>query len=116
MNYEMEAELPQRQTEFGLREAAKHLLEAWDNGTHNVVDSLEILRAALAESDGWRQCAKGQKTTQFCGLLEEAVKVEREACARVCELLRPSKREYDHRFYDACTASAIAIRARGIND
>jgi hypothetical protein len=21
-------------------------------------------------SDGWRQCAKGQRTTQFCGLFE----------------------------------------------
>lgn len=30
--------------------------------------------------DGWRQCAQGQKTTQFCGLLEEAVKAEREDC------------------------------------
>ena len=29
--------------------------------------------------NGWRQCAVGQKTTQFCGLLEEAVKAEREA-------------------------------------
>lgn len=38
---------------------------------------------------------------------------EREACARVCELMRPSKREYDHRFYDACTASAAVIRTRG---
>jgi hypothetical protein len=35
--------------------------------------------------DGWRQCAEGQKTTQFCGQLEAAVKAEREACARVCE-------------------------------
>lgn len=29
--------------------------------------------------NGWRQCAVGQKTTQFCGMLEEAVKAEREA-------------------------------------
>lgn len=35
--------------------------------------------------DGWRQCAKGQRTTQFCGLLEEAVKAEQEACAKVAE-------------------------------
>jgi hypothetical protein len=28
--------------------------------------------------DGWRQCAEGQKTTQFCGELEEALKGERE--------------------------------------
>ena len=29
---------------------------------------------------GYRQCAKGQRTTQFCGLLDAAVKAEREAC------------------------------------
>jgi hypothetical protein len=23
-------------------------------------------------SDGWRQCAQGQKTTQFCGMVEQA--------------------------------------------
>jgi hypothetical protein len=28
--------------------------------------------------DGWRQCAVGQKATQFCGELEEALKGERE--------------------------------------
>ncbi len=28
--------------------------------------------------DGWRQCAVGQRTTQFCGQLEEALKGERE--------------------------------------
>ena len=28
--------------------------------------------------DGYRQCAKGQRTTQFCGLLDAAVKAERE--------------------------------------
>ena len=31
--------------------------------------------------DGYRQCAQGQRTTQFCGLLDAAVKAEREACA-----------------------------------
>ncbi len=29
--------------------------------------------------NGWRQCAAGQKTTQFCGMLEAAVQAEREA-------------------------------------
>ena len=42
-----------------------------------------------------------------------AVLAEREACAKVCEEMRPSKAEYDHRFYDGCTFSAAAIRARG---
>lgn len=48
--------------------------------------------------------------------LEWAMSLEREACARACELLRPSKREYDHRFWDACTASAAVIRTRGMSD
>jgi len=34
---------------------------------------------------GWRQCADGQTTTQYCGLLELAVAAEREACAQACE-------------------------------
>ena len=38
---------------------------------------------------------------------------EREACAKVCEEMRPSKPEYDQRFYDGCSFSAAAIRARG---
>ena len=36
-------------------------------------------------AEGWRQCAKGQHTSQFCGQLEAAVLAEREACAKVCE-------------------------------
>jgi hypothetical protein len=51
--------------------------------------------------DGWRQCAKGQRTTQYCGQLEAAVSAEREACATKCE---------SH--YDTAQA-ARAIRARG---
>ena len=39
----------------------------------------------MNEEEGWRQCAKGQRTTQFCGLLEEAVRAEREACAKIAE-------------------------------
>jgi hypothetical protein len=31
------------------------------------------------KSDGWRQCAVGQRTTQYCGQLEAAVAAEREA-------------------------------------
>ena len=53
-------------------------------------------------ADGWRQCAQGQKVTQFCGMVEQ----EREACARVCEA--------EGARVDASWAScAAAIRARG---
>jgi hypothetical protein len=37
------------------------------------------------KAEGWRKCAKGQHTTQFCGQLEQAVLAEREACAQVCD-------------------------------
>ena len=43
---------------------------------------------------------------------EAGVRAEREACAQVCEALRPSKREFDKRYYDACTACAEVIRGR----
>jgi hypothetical protein len=46
-------------------------------------------------------------------LIDASVKAEREACAKVCESLKPTTRAYDHRFWDACHESAAAIRARG---
>ena len=51
--------------------------------------------------DGWRQCAKGQRTTQFCGQVQAAVEAEREACLRKCTFGRSS------------ADIEIAIRARG---
>ena len=35
--------------------------------------------------DGWRQCAKGQRTTQFCGMAEKAREEEREECAKIVD-------------------------------
>jgi hypothetical protein len=43
---------------------------------------------------------------------ENGARAEREACAQVCEALRPSKREFDKRYYDACTDCAEGIRGR----
>jgi hypothetical protein len=67
--------------------------------------------------DGYRKCAEGQRTTQFCGLLEEAVKAEREACAEVCEKLPETfKIAADEFGYQAETPTAenyaAAIRTR----
>ena len=48
----------------------------------------DLVAAAEREAmikQGWRQCAKDQRTTQFCGMVEQAIKEEREACAKVCE-------------------------------
>jgi hypothetical protein len=68
------------------------------------VEQLEHFAVLVAEaerdrmiSEGWRQCAEGQSTTQYCGLLEDAVKAEREAWAKMDEV--------DYRDH--------AIRARG---
>jgi hypothetical protein len=43
---------------------------------------------------------------------ENGARAEREACAQVCEALRPSEREFDTRYYDACTDCAEVIRRR----
>ena len=45
-------------------------------------------------------------------LIDASVKAERDACANVCESLKPTTRTYDHRFWDACHESAAAIRSR----
>jgi hypothetical protein len=73
------------------------------NGGDNAAGLLDFaVLVAEAERDrmiaeGWRQCAEGQSTTQYCGLLEDAVKAEREAWAKMDEV--------DYRDH--------AIRARG---
>jgi len=76
-----------------------------------VIDEEAYVRQANCISHTWHMIDEG--LTRFASLVAAS---EREACARMCELLRPSKREYDHRFYDACTASAAVIRTRGCND
>jgi hypothetical protein len=60
---------------------------------------------------GYRKCAEGQKTTQFCGMLEQAVTAEREACAKVCD----AERALWNSSREALIAGfcAAAIRARG---
>jgi hypothetical protein len=40
------------------------------------------------------------------------IAAERDACAKVCEDMRPTEREFDQRFFTACTLNANAIRAR----
>jgi hypothetical protein len=71
-----------------------------------------LVAAAERESilkDGWRQCAKDQRTTQFCGMVEQAVLAEREACAKVAEAYEPR--------CDTCPSGAAnAIRRRSLID
>lgn len=66
-----------------------------------------MAQAAMIEQ-GWRQCAKGQRTTQFCGMVEQAVQAEREACAKECE--HTAARMGSEWMAHHCAA---AIRARG---
>jgi pantothenate kinase-related protein Tda10 len=40
------------------------------------------------KSEGWRQCAEGQRTTQYCGQLEAAVNAERERYEREIRALQ----------------------------
>ena len=84
------------------------------------ISTLERFAALIEEhlkSQGYRQCAKGQRTTQFCGMLQEAVKAEREACAKVCDkmwhewLNSPIENEPNKPDAEDC---AEAIRARAI--
>jgi hypothetical protein len=50
-----------------------------------------------------------ERLTRFAALIAAA---EREANAKVCEAMRPTEREFDQRFFTACTLNANAIRAR----
>ena len=40
------------------------------------------------------------------------IAAEREECAKVCDSLRPSEREFDSRYWDAAEDCATAIRNR----
>ena len=75
---------------------------------HIQTDEIERFAALVAEHER----EHGMKLLTDV-LIDAAVKAEREACAKECEEMRPSKPEYDQRFYDGCTFSAAAIRARG---
>jgi hypothetical protein len=67
-------------------------------------------------SQGYRKCAEGQRTTQFCGMVEAAREEEREACAKVCdEMTNPKYGGMNDEFetyLDGTADCAAAIRAR----
>lgn len=45
-----------------------------------------MLIPELMKQAGWRHCAEGQKTTQYCGMAEQARLEEREKCAKICDI------------------------------
>jgi hypothetical protein len=56
-------------------------------------------------SEGWRQCAQGQRTSQHCAVAEQARRDEREACAGLCDS--------EATVEGIAQRCAAAIRARG---
>ena len=65
--------------------------------------------AGFTDASFCRWSAYTDDLKRFAALVADA---EREACAKVCEAMRPSKEEFDERYYAGCTDSAAAIRAR----
>lgn len=78
----------------------------------------EAVEQALADersrmiADGWRQCAQGQRTTQWCGAAEAAIAAEREACAKVCDAIENGAYHDGHRAAGVAWECADSIRAR----
>ena len=90
----------------------------YDTGRILYLKELERFAALVAAAEreamieqGWRQCAKDQRTTQFCGMVEQAVLAEREACAKVCE--ENADDDTEGEWDSACISCADHIRARG---
>ena len=96
-------------------EAVDGLGGVWADSEIDITDNLSRFAALVAAEkeqqmirDGWRQCAKGQRTTQYCGLLDAAVKDEREACALMAQAF--GRNGYD---FTGDLELHEAIRARG---
>ena len=71
------------------------------------------------EADGWRQCAVGQGTTQYCGIAvkAEAENAELRKDAAACKLLFQYWENNDVEKFCAVIAEIRAIdRARSAND
>jgi len=79
-------------------------------------DAIERFAALVvaAERNSWpaEMEAMERQVNILTDALAQAKAEEREACAKVCEAMRPTEREFDQRFYTACTLNANAIRAR----
>ena len=84
----------------------KALRESIDDGSLYTRYRFAELVAAAERNRTWTQ----DHWTEYESSIAAA---EREACAKVCESMRPTEREFDQRFYTACTLNANAIRARG---
>jgi hypothetical protein len=71
-----------------IRMAREAGFTGFDSQSERLHDFARLVAAAERNrmiADGWRQCAQGQKTSQFCGMVERARLEEREACAKLCD-------------------------------
>ena len=75
----------------------------WVEGCYFDIERFVALLRDRMISEGWRQCAQGQKTSQFCAVAEQARLEEREACAQIC----------DRWCMGPAEDAAFEIRARG---
>lgn len=73
-------------------------------------EDLYAVPELLAQA-GYRKCAEGQKTTQYCALAEQARREEREEIIQLLWKTPKPEDEYDH----PVSAYEKAIRARGSN-
>ena len=103
----------------GMNEWAQALRERLAQPEHGPVALESIYETIIRWDEGGGKRSRRELARRIVALYtatqpeQDAVLEEREACAKVCEEMRPSKSEYDQRFYDGCTFSAAAIRARG---
>lgn len=91
--------------------------------TNDEINQCAVLVARAMEQNlidnGWRRCAIGQRSTQFCSQLEAAVNeavakaiaAEREACADICDHLMDTAVTKEMAI--AYGNAADAIRGRG---
>jgi hypothetical protein len=69
------------------READIDWHKHWNDDESNRLEVFAVLVAAADRehmiSDGWRQCAQGQRTSQHCAVAEQARREEREAVCHI---------------------------------
>ena len=65
------------------------------------------------KANGWSPRAYPNTMAELEAFAKLIAEVEREACAEICDDMKPSEATFDKRFFVACTLNAQAIRARG---
>ena len=70
-----------------------------------------LVKQHLIES-GYRKCAGGQRITQYCCMVEEAVREEREMCARTVEKIPNTTKTGWRAILPSVCAAAIRAREK----